>query len=191
MHPFIIAALYDHRKDGLEYRFITSVLKNWKIKFLHQDQTQIPFTPHVTMLNELENQTSQLVMCAVWLNYWHVPRFDLTNYFDYHCNTWICPKPVKLNAATAVYRTLSSDVWLLYALCFALTVVVLTIISQLESKFRKTEVISSKLGRCLLEAANTATSHAAVNIPQQLSIQILLLRWVHSRAGNVVIRLSV
>lgn len=173
---FITTRLYDHRKDGLEYRYITSVLKNWKIKFIHQDETQKPFTPHVTMFYDLGNRSSQLVMCGVWLNYWHLPKWELTNYFDFHCNTWICPKPTKLNAATAVYRTLNSEVWLIYGFCFALTVAVLMKISQLESKLRKTEIISSKFGRCLLEAANTATSHGAVHIPPQLSIQILLLR---------------
>lgn len=174
---FDFTALCYLRKDGLEYRYITSVLKNWKIKFVHTDETLKPFTPITTMFNDLENRSSQLVMCAVWLTYWIIPGRDFTHYFDYHCNTWICPKPTKLNPATAVYkRILSGEVWILYGFCFALTVVVLATISQYESRLRKTKIISSEIGRCLLEATNTATSHAAVHIPPQLSIQILLLR---------------
>lgn len=165
-----------NRKDGLEYRYIASVLKNWKIKFIHLDDTKKPFTPHATMLKDLDNQYSQLVMCGVWLDYFHGEKWDITNYFDYDCITFVCPKPTKLNAATAVYRTLSGEVWLVYGFCFALTVVVLTKISQLESQFRKIKIFSSEIGRSLLEAANTATSHATEHIPTQLSIQILLLR---------------
>lgn len=128
------------------------------------------------MFYDLGNQSSQLVICNVWLHWWHVAKWDMTNYFDYHCNTWVAPKPTKFNEATAVYRTLSSDVWMGYGFFFFLTVAMLAKISQIESKFTKTEIKLSHFERCFLEATNTATAHATAQCPQQLSIRILLLR---------------
>ncbi len=118
---------------------------------------------------------SDMVMCGIWLNVLHSNK-DLTSYFDYNCNTWIAPKPHKLDPAALVYLALSAPVWGVYFFCFVLTAILLTFISKIAENISKTKIMSSYFGRSLLEAANTATSHGVINFPQQLSVQILLVR---------------
>lgn len=159
----------------MEYRFLTHVIKNWKIRFLQQNESIIPFNPFGKMFSEIANGYSEMVMCGIWLHSMHSNK-DLTSYFDYNCNTWIAPKPKKLDPAALVYLALSAPVWGLYAFCFVLTVILLTIISKIEENIKKTKIVSSHFGRSLLEATSTATSHGIINFPKQISVQIVLVR---------------
>lgn len=161
--------------DGLEYRFLTHVLKNWKLRFLKQNESMIPYNPFGSMFTQLATGQSEMAMCGVWLHTMHSNK-DLTSYFDYNCNTWIAPKPTKLDPAALVYLALSAPVWALYTCCFVVTVILLTIISKIEEDIKSTKTLLSNLSRSWLEATNTATSHGITNFPKQISVQILLVR---------------
>lgn len=127
------------------------------------------------MFTQLAEGYSEMAMCGIWLHTMHSNK-DLTTYFDYNCNTWIAPKPTKLDPAALVYLALSAPVWGLYITCFVLTVILMTIISKCEENMKKTKIVSSHFGRSLLEATNTATAHGIFNFPKQISVQILLMR---------------
>lgn len=128
------------------------------------------------MFSELQQDASQLVMCGVWLHIMHYVDKDLASYFVSDCNTFVAPKPDKIDSATLIYLTLSTPVWVSYLFCFVLTVVALTVISKVEERITGMKVFTSNFGRCMLEATNTATSHGIVNFPTQSSIKILLIR---------------
>lgn len=135
----------------------------------------IPFNPFGSMFTELAKGQTEMVMCGIWLDSIHSNK-DLTSYFDYNCNTWIAPKPKKLDPAALIYLALSAPVWVVYISCFGFTVILLTIISKIEEDIKETKIVSSHFGRSLLEAINTATSHGVNNFPKQISVQILLVR---------------
>lgn len=159
----------------MEYRFFTHVLKKWKVRFLFQNESIIPYNPFSSMFRQLTAGQSDVVACGIWQSTIHSNK-DLTTFFDYNCNTWIAPKPKKLDPATLVYLTLSAPVWGVYISCFVCTAILVTAISIVEENIKNTKIVSSNLGRSFLEATNAATSHGITNLPSQISVQVLLIR---------------
>lgn len=159
----------------MEYRFLTHVLKKWKVQFLFQNESRIPFNPFASMFGQLAKGYSDVVGCGIWQSKIHSDK-DLTAFLDYNCNTWIAPKPQKLDPAALVYLALSTPVWGVYISCFICTAMLVTTMSRIGNNIWNAKIVSSTLGRSFLEAANAATSHGITNFPSQISVQLLLIR---------------
>lgn len=124
------------------------------------------------MFDDLVNHTADIAMCSVWLTEYE-KRFDLSTYHSHECATLLVPKPKKLSEITAIYTTLSSQVWLIFAFCFTVTGILMWSSARIETVQRTVYV---NFGRTFLEMINITTWHGVSHFPTQHSITILLMR---------------
>lgn len=124
------------------------------------------------MFEDLDNHTADIAMCSVWLTEYE-NRFDLSTHHHHECATLLVPKPKKLSEITAIYTTLSSQVWLIFAFCFAATGMLMWSSARIETGQR---TVYGNFSRTFLEMINITTSHGVGHFPRQNSIKILLIR---------------
>lgn len=161
------------RFDGIEYRLVQEVIKNWKVKYILRDESRTGVSPWITMFEDLKNQTADIAMCSIWISVFD-DKYDVSGYYNHECNTLLVPKPKRLSEITAIYKTLSGLVWLTFGLCFFTTGMLLwssAIIGIAE------RTVFVNMSRTFLEVMNIATLHGVQTLPkQQTSIKILLMR---------------
>lgn len=124
------------------------------------------------MLEYLDEHKADIVMCNVWLTE-REDKYDFTTFHNYECNTLMVPKPRRVSEITAIYTTLSAQVWLLFGLFFFVTGILLWVsakIAMIEN------LIYVNVSRIFLDVISIATSHAVNYIPRQHFMRILLLR---------------
>lgn len=112
-------------------------------------------------------------MCSVWLTELDYYKFDMSAFHNHECYTLLTPKPVKLSEVTAIYKTFSAQIWIVFGICLMSTGLLLWIIARAEAT--KTTVYTS-LSRTFLEVIHIATAHGVGTFPKQQSINILLIR---------------
>lgn len=160
------------RFDGVEYHLLKQVTKNWKVKYILRDLSRTLISPWITMFEDLVNRTADIAMCSVWVTDYE-NRFDLATYHHHECATLLVPKPTKLSEITAIYTTLSGQVWLIFAFFFAATGMLMWSSAKLDTV---QTAAYANFSRTFLEMINIATSHGVGHFPRQHSIKILLMR---------------
>lgn len=130
------------------------------------------------MMDDLTNRSSDLAMCSIRLTPKYYELYDLSTFYDQMCATFLVPKPVKLNEATAIYTALRRSVWLLFFCVLILSSILLNFISRVENRLYQRESQYIDFTTALMEIVNTGTSHPVHRFPSndRLSIQILLIR---------------
>lgn len=163
--------------DGIEFRFVREVTKNWKKSFQYRDYSRVKGNPYVSILEDLSNDTSDMSMCALWLLGDTYEHYDLSTFYAKQCLTFLVPKPIKLHEATAIYTTLGTHVWLLFLFVCLLSIVLLNNIAKIEKQLNNSDSIFTDLSVTVMETINTATSHSVARFPDnQLSVKIVLIR---------------
>lgn len=159
------------RFDGIEYRLVREVIKNWRVKHILRDESRTGISPWITMFDDLENHTADLAMCSIWVSVFK-DQYDVSSYYNHACNTLIVPMPKRLSEITAIYTTFSGEVWLTFALLFIAAGIVLW-----GSGTIGTQTVYVNVTRSFLEIMNIATSHGVeIFRTQRTSIKILLMR---------------
>lgn len=77
------------RFDGLEYRILLEITKPWTIEHKKCDISNTIVDPWSTVLHNINNGSSDLAMCSVWLNLKSATYYDVTNHIDYQCGTFL------------------------------------------------------------------------------------------------------
>lgn len=124
------------------------------------------------MFEDLANDTADLA-CSIWLMLEYANEYDLSTFHSHECITFLVPKPKRLSEITAIYTTLSAQVWLVFGLCFFSTGVLMWSSARIQTMERN---IYANFSRTFLELMNIATSHGVGYFPTQHSINILLTR---------------
>lgn len=124
------------------------------------------------MFDDLIDDNSDVAMCAIWL-YDYENKYDMSTYHNHECNTLLVPKPRRLSEITAIYTTLSGEVWVICLSFFFITGILLWSSAKI-GIVEKT--VYENIARSFLEVMNIATSHGVVQFPSQHSIKMLLLR---------------
>lgn len=163
--------------DGIEYRFVREVTKNWKKTFKFRDFSRVKSNPYVAILDDLANNSSDLSMCALWIIDDIYKRNDLSTFYVKQCLMFLVPKPMKLHEASAIYTTFDTYVWLLLLLALLLFIVLLNNIAKFEKHLSDSDSVFTDLTITILETINAATSHSVTHFPSdQTSVKILLIR---------------
>ncbi len=163
--------------DGIEFRFVRELTKNWKKTFTFRDFSLVKSNPYSAILNDVANNTSDLSMCALWIIEDIYKEYDLSSFYVKQCVTFLVPKPIKLHEATAIYTTLGTYVWLLFLFAFLLSIVLLNKIAKFEKCLNDSDSDFTDFSVTVLETVNAATSHAVTRFPNnQTSVKILLIR---------------
>lgn len=159
--------------DGIEYRLVREVVKNWNVTHILQDESKTGISPWTKMFDDLENHKADLSMCSIWVSVFK-DQYDVSSYYNHACNTLIVPMPKRLSEITAIYTTFSYDVWLTFGVLFLATVLLLWASAMIGIGERAVYV---QLSRSFLEIMNIATSHGVeIFQTQKTSIKILLMR---------------
>lgn len=61
----------------------------WTIEHMKCDISETIKDPWSTVLRNVNNGTSDLAMCSVWLNVKSDTFYDVTNHVDYQCGTFL------------------------------------------------------------------------------------------------------
>lgn len=163
--------------DGIEFRFVREVTKNWKKTYKFRDFARVKINPYVAILDDLANKSSDMSMCALWIIDDIYNRYDLSTFYVKQCVMFLVPKPMKLPEATAIYTTLDTHVWLLFLFAFLLSIISLNNIAKLEKRLNDSDSDFTDLTVTVFEAVNAATSHSVTHFPNdQTSVKILLIR---------------
>lgn len=86
--PYVIY-LSDEKFDGLEYRILKEIVKNWTIEHIKCDfSIKVP-DPWGEVLGNVQTNVSDLAMCSVWLNVKSITYYDASNYVDFQCGTFL------------------------------------------------------------------------------------------------------
>lgn len=86
--PYVIY-VSDEEFDGLEYRILKEIAKNWTLEHIKCDFSSKVLDPWATVLANVEKNISDLAMCSVWLNVKSVTFYDASNYVDFQCGTFL------------------------------------------------------------------------------------------------------
>lgn len=162
------------RFDGIEYRLIHEVTKNWNVKHLMRDESKTGITPWITMFNDLENRTADLAMCSIWLKSID-DKYDYTAYYNHECSTLMVPKPKRLSEMTAIYKTLTGEVWLTFGLFFFATGLLLRSTAMMDVEVKRNVYVN--MSEAFLDVTSIATQHGVNGFRKhQISTKILLMR---------------
>lgn len=175
--------------DGVEYRIIQAVARDWNITFVRRDFSSTVPNPWKTIMTDISDNVTDMGICSVWMDANRADSFDLSTYYDFQCHKFLVPRPIRLNEATAIYRTFNTAVWLLFLCVFLVTGVLLMTLSRMEPEAndfddgglttvrRRPSAIHGNFIRSMLEMMNIATGHGVNRIPKQHSLNVLLIRW--------------
>lgn len=164
---------FHFRFDGIEYRLVREVIKNWNVTHILQDESKTGISPWIKMFDDLENHQADLSMCSIWVSVFK-DQYDVSSYYNHACNTLIVPMPKRLSETTAIYTTFSGEVWITFGVLF-LTTGLLLWASAMIGIVKRTAYVH--LSRSFLEIMNIATSHGVEILQtQKISIKILLMR---------------
>lgn len=86
--PYVLY-LSDEKFDGLEYRILKEIAKNWKVEHVKCDFSNKILDPWATVLGNVEKNITDLAMCSVWLNVKSTTYYDASNYVDFQCGTFL------------------------------------------------------------------------------------------------------
>lgn len=86
--PYVIY-LSDKKFDGLEYRIVKEIAKNWTVEHVKCDFSKKILDPWSTVLDNVEKNITDLGMCSVWLNVKSATYYDTSHYVDFQCGTFL------------------------------------------------------------------------------------------------------
>lgn len=148
-------------------------MSNWNVTFIIPNFVNgIPIRPNVTV-DELNNRLVDMRMCSVWLTELDYYQYDLSTFHNHECYTLLTPKPVKLSTVSAIYKTFSAQIWMIFGSCFLAIGLLLWGSARIHITDK---TVYTDLSRTFLEVTNIATSHGVGYFPKQHSINILLFR---------------
>lgn len=163
--------------DGIEYRVVREVTKNWKKSFKFRDFSRVKSNPYAAILDDVANKSSDMSMCALWIIEDIYKHYDLSTFYVKQCVMFLVPKPMKLHEASAIYTTFDTYVWLLLLFAFLLSIVLLNNMAKSERSLNDSDSVFTDLTVTVLETVNAATSHSVTHFPNdQISVKILLIR---------------
>lgn len=161
------------RFGGIEYRLVEEVIKNWKARYILRDESKTGISPWITMFDDMINRTADIALCSIWISAFD-DKYDVSEYYNHECSTLMVPKPTRLSEMTAIYKTMTAEVWVSFGFFFFATGILLWSIAIVGIGERTAYV---NISRAFLDIMNIATSHGiAIPRRQQRSMKILLMR---------------
>lgn len=175
LFKFSLFLLYS-RFSGIEYLFVHDVSKIWN-KEIHISKYYWE-----GVRNHLINNTADIGLCSMWITQDHFARFDMSTYFDFQCITLLVPKPVPMNEATFVYKSLTGPVWIYFSMTFIGMGLLLNYFTKLGLRLGLYENLHGStvyvdLTRSFLEIINTVSAHGAKTYLQFVSFRLIILRY--------------
>lgn len=168
---------YFRSLDGVEYRIIRAVTRGWKTSVVRRDISATVPNPWKTIMTDIADNRTDMGICSMWMNAKRADQFDLSTFYDFQCHKFLVPRPTRLNEATAIYRTLSLAVWILFLCFFLVTGLLLMALSRIDTINSAADAsMFNNFTRSMLEIVNIATGHGVNTIPKQHSINVLLIR---------------
>lgn len=158
--------------DGIEYRFLEVLTRHWQLKAVEPISRPAEWDATLRYLRE---DKTDIAMCSIWLTSQRYTEFDLTNFYDYQCGTFLVPKPARLAIASNIYRPLSGLVWIMVIVSFVIPILFLKIASILGLRNGR-DTIYSEVSRTYLDLLAIFTAHGVEYFPRQTSIKIVLIR---------------
>lgn len=174
-----ITYLPDGTFDGIQYRMLQEIAKNWKIEHKQCDFSTNEWKEVLTNVND---GVSDLAMCSIWMNQVY-SGYDTGTYFDLQCGTFLVPKPKSINPAAYLYLSLNTIDWygfvvslITMTICFTLFTRIGTMIKAgIKDSFK--DYVYSDATRSLLDTLNIVTNHGLAKFPEESTMRLLMIRF--------------
>lgn len=173
--PYVVY-LPDGNFDGLEYRVLKEIVKNWIIVHNKCDTSETIHDPYGEARGQVQDHQSDLAMCSVWLNEKSNTYLDVTSYINYECATFLVPKPESLNPATYLYKSLNVVVGCSVVISLIVLSIILTIFGRMDRKIKKKSwngLVYVAFSRSLFDTFGICTAQS-LKFPKEYSIKYLL-----------------
>lgn len=165
--------------DGIEYRIISEITRNWKVNYrtgvvIGQGRND----PHMIALNDVKTGVTDLAICSIWLNYDHYLVHDLTTFFDRQCITFLVPVNTLISEGSTIYISLSAAVWCLYIGSFisvGLVIIQLARIYYRSIHHSREFNTFAYLSECYMDLINIATLHGIERFPKSMALKIIVI----------------
>lgn len=175
--PPYVVYLPDGSFDGLEYRVLKEVAKNWIIEHNKCDTSETIRDPYGEVRGQVERHESDLAMCSVWLNEKSNTYLDVTSYINYECGTFLVPKPDSLNPATYLYKSINGVVGLSVIACLIVVSILLSIFGRIGRKSKSkawNDVVYIDFIRALFDTIGVFTAQSLQKFPKEHSMRYLI-----------------
>lgn len=166
--------------DGIEWRFFKETTRHWEHQYILRDFSKEILDPWERSLQDLEYNISDMAMCSIWMTKDHYQKFDLSNFNDLLCNTFVVPKPTAITQASLMYLPLNYWVWIAFLLTLILSAILLNLMSIFGKNLMNKENYGSQFNiplTVILDLVGIVTSHGLPHFPVQLPIKVLIMSW--------------
>lgn len=182
--PYVVY-LPDGSFDGLEYKVLKEVVKNWTIEHHKCDTSATIRDPYGEVRGQVENHESDLAMCSVWLNEKSNTYLDVTSYINYECATFLAPKPNELNPATYLYKSINGIVGCsILTSLFGLSII-FTICGRIGRAIKGKfwiDLVHIGFSRSLFDTFGIFTGQSLLKFPKEHSMKSLFFRFTTTLA---------
>lgn len=172
--PYVVY-LPDGDFDGLEYRVLKEIAKNWTIAHNKCDTSETIHDPYGEARGQVQDHQSDLAMCSVWLNEKSNTYLDVTSYINYECATFLVPKPESLNPATYLYKSLNVVVGCSVVISLIVLSFIVTIFARIGRKLKKKSwngLVYIAFSRSLFDTFGICTAQS-LKFPKEHSVKYL------------------
>lgn len=166
----------------MEYRIIRAATKGWRTWLVRRDFSATVPNPWKQIMTDIADNLTDMGICSMWMNAKRADQFDLSTFYDFQCIKLLVPRPTRLNAASAIYRTFAVDVWCVFLFFCLITGLLLMSLSRIDytiiycDKAARAVPKYNNFTRAIMEIMNIATGHGVNKIPTQHSLNVLLIR---------------
>lgn len=160
-----------------------------------------------TTIPDLVADRCDIAMASIWLTYDRFLKFDVTNYVDYQCGTFLVPVPEAVNAALYIYLPLSTAAWIAVVFGYLTMVLLITYFSRIgvnqehseaftwnpfnRNPFKIKNSVYDTLSRSFLDMFGIVTAHSLGAFPKQSSVNWLLLRFAYTFTASYSLKYTI
>lgn len=174
--PYVVY-LPDGTFDGIQYRLLREVAKDWKIEYIKCDFSSTITVPWNTVLSNVHDDISDLAMCSNWMSK-PLSQYDTSTYFDLQCGTFLVPKPKILSPASYLYLSLNVNDWYGFIMSLVAMAFCFTVFTKIGLNLFGgwNDSVYEDFGRSMVDALDMATNHGLSKFPRENSMKLLVYR---------------
>lgn len=175
--PFVIKNQNNIAVDGVEYRMIKEITKEWPLEHVtpEKNRTESVWTMN---LRNLINKKADAAICSVFQISSVKPLLERTRPYSQTCLTFVVPKPHLLPQFTYVFQPLQLNLWLLCIVSVFVIALFLKAVSFYQ-KYKRDPIGFSKYSTCVLILVRLITTSGFYMFPtkSQYVFRFIITSW--------------
>lgn len=119
-----------------------------------------------------------MAMCSMWISLKYSQQFDMTDFINFQCGTFLVRTPIAVQSSAYVYLAFSGPLWLAMWSAFGVVVIVRCTLDAWHATHTRAPRAHIAHGLyVLLEGVEVLTGHGAQRCPRDAAPRVMLLSW--------------